>query len=118
MVSPVLAQAILQQRAPDIVGEFQRGQEFARQKKVRTLAGEALRSGGGESLKELQGLDPEVALSLGEAIKAQSGADIGDFIRDAGIGQRMLQQGNTQGFLSFADQRIEKLRFQGRDTVI
>jgi hypothetical protein len=29
----------------------------------------------------------------------------------------MLQQGNTQGFLSFADQRIEKLRFQGRDTV-
>ena len=116
MVSPILAQAILEQRAPDLVGQFQQGQEQARQKQVRTLAGEALKAGGGESLKELEGLDPQIALALGESIRARSGVDIAEFVRDAKIGERMLQQGNSQGFLDFADQRIAKLRFQGRDT--
>jgi len=116
MVSETLAQAIINQRVPDLIGQFEQGQEVTRQKQTRTLAGQALQEGGGRALDELKALNPEVALSLGEAIRAQSGADINEFIRDAKIGQNLLLQGNTQGFLSFADQRSNILRQQGRDT--
>lgn len=116
MVSSVLAQAILNQRAPDIVGAFREGQEISRQEQVRTLSGEALKAGGGEALTELQGLDPEIAFSIGESIRAQTAQDTNDFIRDAGIGKRMLEQGNIQGFIAFTDQRSNILRQLGRDT--
>lgn len=116
MANGTLAQLILSQRAPDIVGAFQRGREEARQERVRTLAGEAFKTGGGEALDELRGIDPQIALSIGETIRAQSAADINEFIRDAGIGKRMLESGNTQGFLAFTQQRSNILRQQGRDT--
>ena len=116
MVSQVLAQAILNQQAPDVVGQFRAGQEVARQQRARTLAGEALQQGGGAALDELRGVDPQVALQLGQQIQAQSANDLNEFIRDAGIGQRFLQSNNVQGFLDFARQRSAILRQQGRDS--
>ena len=116
MVSNVLAQAILNQQAPDLVGSFDRGREQARQSQVRDLTGQALQQGGGRALEQLQGIDPQVALALGSEIQARSANDLNEFVRDAGIGQRMLQQGDVQGFLSFADQRSNILRQQGRDS--
>ena len=116
MVSQVLAQAILDQRAPDILGQFRAGQEVARQQRARTLAGEALRQGGGAALDELRDVDPQVALQLGQQIQASSANDLNEFIRDAGIGQRFLQSNNVQGFLDFARQRSAILRQQGRDS--
>ena len=105
MVTSVLAEAILSQRAPDIVGSFKAGREEARQEQVRTLTGEALSAGGGEKLRILTELDPKIGLELGAAIQARSAKDTEDFIRDAAVGKRFLQSGNTQGFLQFARQR-------------
>lgn len=116
MVSSVLAQAILSQKAPDILGSFKAGREEARQEQVRTLTGEALKAGGGEALEQLTTLDPKIALELGTAIRAKSAADVESFIRDASIGRQLLMSGNTQGFLAFAQQRSNTIRQQGRDT--
>ena len=116
MVSSVLAEAILSQQAPDIVGSFRAGQADARKRQVRKLTGEALKEGGGDALKLLQGLDPEVALSLGQSMRATSAADMADFVRDAGIGQSFLRSGNVQGFVSFAEGRINTIRQRGGDT--
>lgn len=114
-ISETLAQAIINPRGPDIVGAFERGQEKALARKTRTLSGEALQAGGGAALTELQGINPEVALAIGESIQAQSGKDINDFVRDAIIGERMLLAGNIPGFISFADNRIRILERQGRN---
>ena len=122
-INQTLAQAIINQRAPDILGEFRRGQQIARegkervrQEEVRTLAGASLSAGGGKDLEALKALDPIVALSIGEAINAQSAADINEMIRDAGITKRMLEAGNSQGALTFVQQRFNTLQHQGRNT--
>jgi hypothetical protein len=115
-VSNALAQAILSQKGPDIVGSFRAGQEEARQGDIRRLSGQALQEGGGDALKELQGIDPEVAMAIGQELGARSAKDINDFVRDAGIGLNLLQSGDTQGALSFAMQRRDTLAQQGRDT--
>jgi hypothetical protein len=116
MVSPVLQQAILNNRVPDLLGAFDIGRGEQRQQKTRELSGQALQSGGGDALKELQGVNPEVAMAIGESIRAKSALDINDFIRDARIGKNLLDTGDQQGFLSFARQRSNVLRAQGRDT--
>jgi len=116
MASGALAQLIMSQRAPDIVGAFDRGREQARQEDIRTLSSEALKPGDGSALDQLQDIDPQIALSIGEAIRAQDVNDVAEFIRDAGIGKQMLESGNMQGFLAFSDQRSNVLRQRGRDT--
>lgn len=116
MVSSVLANAILNQRTPDIVGSFQRGQEIGRRGRARTLAGEALKEGGGESLDELFNVDPEIAFTIGEQINARNAQDINNYIRDAKIGLDHLNAGDVQGALNFGQQRIAALKLQGRDT--
>lgn len=116
MVSTALAEAILSQKAPDIVGSFKKGREEARQVQVKTLTGEALKAGGGAALEQLKELDPKIALELGTSLRAGTAADIEDFVRDASVGKRLLQSGNTQGFIQFAQQRSNTLRQQGRDT--
>lgn len=115
MVSSVLAQAILGQKAPDIVGSFREGQEIARQAEVKELAGQAI-STGGEGLERLTTLDPEIGLAIGEKIRARNSQDINDFLRDAEIGLSKLNTGDTQGFLNFAQGRRQAIRLRGGDT--
>lgn len=114
MVSQVLAQAILNQKAPDVVGEFMKGQEIAKGRKTEQLAGQVLR--GESSLDELLEVNPEVALALGETIRARSAKDINDFIRDAKITQGMLQRGDTDSARSFVQQRRNSIAMRGGDT--
>ena len=121
MVSQVLAQAILGQAQADpldVLGAFRKGQDITRGIQAKTLAGQALQGGeaGAEAFKELQGLDPEVALQIGEKIQARDAQSVNDFIRDAKIGQNLLASGNTQGFLNFADQRSQIIRNAGGDS--
>ena len=116
MVSSVLAQAILSQKTPDLVGSFREGQEISRQGKVKELSSLALKEGGGESLDQLIDLDPEVGLALGEHIGARSAKDLNDFIASAKIGLNQLNNGDVQGFISFGEQRIATLKQQGRNT--
>jgi hypothetical protein len=116
MVSSVLAQAILEQRSPDLVGEFEKGREITRGRQTRELTGEALRSGGGEALDELRDVNPEVALNVGETIRARNAKDINDFIRDARIGLAKIESGDIQGALQFASQRRNAVARRGGDT--
>jgi len=116
MVSQVLANAILNQRTPDIVGKFREGLEFGRGERVRELSGQALQSGGGEALEELIGLNADVGLAIGETIRAKSAKDINDFIRDAKITERMIASGDEQGALQFAQQRRNAIALRGGDT--
>ena len=116
MVSPLIAQAILSQKAPNLVGSFREGQEISRQGKVKELSSLALKEGGGESLDQLIDLDPEVGLALGEHIVARSAKDLNDFIASAKIGLNQLNNGDVQGFISFGEQRIATLKQQGRNT--
>ena len=114
MVSSVLAQAILNQDVPDIVGSFREGEEIARQQKVRELSGQAL---AGEGIDPLLGeIAPEVALALGEQLRARSAKDISDFLRDAGIARSKLQAGDVQGALQFGMQRRNAIKLRGGDT--
>ena len=116
MVSSVLAQAILSQKTPNIVGSFREGQEISRQGKVKELSSLALKEGGGESLDQLIDLDPEVGLALCEHIGARSAKDLNDFIASAKIGLNQLNNGDVPGFISFGEQRIATLKQQGRNT--
>jgi len=113
MVSPVVAQAILSQRAPDVLGAFERGREQQRQSDIRELSGQAF-AGQEGALKELAGIEPAIALQIGESIRAKDAKDIDEFIRDARIGQNLLQS-NPQGFITFADQRIQQIMARGGD---
>lgn len=114
MVSSVLAQAILDQNAPDIVGAFKEGQREAREAKTRELAGKALTTGQIDPL--LAEISPEIAFSIGEQIRARNARDISDFMRDAQIAKSKLDAGDTQGALQFAIQRRNAIRNRGGDT--
>lgn len=114
-LSPILAQAILNQKTPDIIGSFQAGQERGRQEKARTLAGEALQGRQG-ALTELQGVSPEVALQVGESIRARSAGDIEDTIRDFRYTGALLASGDQQKAEMFLTDRLNRLQSQGRDT--
>ena len=116
MVSQTLAQAILNQKAPDIVGSFREGQEFARDKKVKRLTGEALQEGGGQKLQELIGLDPEVGYNLAEAIGARSAKELNSFIRDASITQNFFNQGNFAQGRQFIQQSRDTAEMAGSGT--
>ena len=115
MASSALVQAILNNDGPDLVGSFRDGQEISRQGKIKELSGQALKGNEG-ALDELAGLDPEVALSLGETLRAKSAKDINDFIRDARIGLNQLQNNDIQGAKSFAYQRLSAIKQRGGDT--
>jgi hypothetical protein len=115
MVSSVLAQAILNNDGPDLVGSFREGQEISRQSKIKELSGQALKGNEG-ALDELSGLDPEIAYGLGETLRARSAKDINDFIRDARIGLDQLKNGDVQGAIAFGYQRRDSIRQRGGDT--
>lgn len=116
MVSRVLAQAILNQKAPDIVGAFKSGQEEVRQKEIGRLASLSIRQKGGLALDELTDIDPDIALAIGEQLRAGSAQDIDDFLRDSKIALAKLNANDPQGALEFAVQRRNALKLQNRDT--
>ena len=116
MVSPLIAQAILSQKAPNLVGSFREGQEISRQGKIKELSSLALKDKSGESLDQLIDLDPEVGLALGEQIGARSAKDLNDFISAAKIGLNQLQNNDIQGAKSFAYQRLAAIKQRGGDT--
>jgi hypothetical protein len=113
MVSQTLASAILNQKAPDIVGSFREGQEFAKGQQVEKLTGQALQAGGGQKLQELIGLDPEVGYSLGEAIGARSAKELNNFIRDASITENFFKQGNFDQGRQFIQQSLDTVKMAG-----
>jgi len=121
-ISPAVAQAILGQRAPDITGAFQRGQDTAhqrqersRQDKIRELSGMAAQGEEG-ALGELTGIAPEAALKLREAMGAKDDAAADRFLRDARTGEKLLASGDTQGFIALARGRLGALQQMGDDT--
>mgnify|MGYP003632285547 CR=1 FL=1 len=113
MVSQTLASAILNQKAPDIVGSFREGQEFAKGQQVEKLTGQALQAGGGQKLQELIGLDPEVGYNLAEAIGARSAKELNNFIRDASITENFFKQGNFDQGRQFIQQSLDTVRMAG-----
>ena len=113
MVSQTLASAILNQKAPDIVGSFREGQEFAKGQQVEKLTGEALQAGGGQKLQELIGLDPEVGYNLADAIGARSAKELNNFIRDASITENFFKQGNFDQGRQFIQQSLDTVRMAG-----
>ena len=113
MVSQTLASAILNQKAPDIVGSFREGQKFAKGQQVEKLTGEALQAGGGQKLQELIGLDPEVGYNLAEAIGARSAKELNNFIRDASITENFFKQGNFDQGRQFIQQSLDTVRMAG-----
>ena len=106
MVSQVLANAILNQKAPDILGSFREGQEFAKGQQVKQLAGEALQAGGGERLQELIGLDPEVGYALADAIGARNAKELNSFVRDARIVDNLFKSGSVGQAKQFIEQSL------------
>ena len=114
MVSQVLANAILDQKGPDIVGSFREGQEFAKGKQVEKLSGQALQSGGGESLQELIGLDPEIGYAIGEAIGARSAKELNGFIRNASIAENFLKTGQNGAARQFMEQSRKSAEMAGK----
>lgn len=114
MVSQVLAQAILNQKAPDILGKFQEGQQIAKKQHTEELVGKILQ--GEDRLSELAGINPEVALSLGEQIRARNAQDINDFVRDAKITEGMLLANDPQRAQQFLSQRFDAIQRRGGDT--
>jgi hypothetical protein len=106
MVSQVLANAILNQKAPDVLGSFREGQEFAKGQQVKQLAGEALQAGGGERLQELIGLDPEVGYALADAIGARNAKELNRFIADARIVDNLFKSGSVGQAKQFIEQSL------------
>jgi hypothetical protein len=115
MVSPLVAQAILSNEGPDVVGSFQRGREDARQGEIKRLSSQALKGEEG-AFDALQGIAPEVAMMIGEKIGAGSARDLNNFVRDAGYAQKMLAGGNNQGAMVFVSNRLNDIKRRGGDT--
>ena len=114
MVSSVLAQAILNQQSPDILGAFERGREKVRKQKTDKLVGEAISTGKIDpSLAEL---DPQIAFALGEQLRARNAKDISDFLRDSKIAKAKLEAGDVQGAIAFGQQRRNAIKMRGGDT--
>jgi hypothetical protein len=115
MVSQVLQQAILNLKGPDLVGSFREGREFARQDQIKDLSGRAAQGEEG-ALDELRGIDPEIAFKIGESIGARDARGVSEFVRDSRVGLSMLSAGDPQGFVDFANNRIENIRASGGNT--
>lgn len=115
MVSPAVAQAILNQPTPDILGQFRSGQEFQRQSQVRKFAGMAS-EGDQEAMEQLRGLDPQVALQMQQVLGAKDQAALAGFVQDAKVLEGLLSSGNNQGAMAFANSRLDALKRMGRNT--
>ncbi len=114
MVSPAVAQAILNQKSPDILGEFRKGQEFSRQKRVRNIAGEIL-GGDTGNLSELRKLDPKVAMALAQHFQSQSAAGLDETIRDSRTAMNLLAQGDVAATERLLQRRLALGQLTGQN---
>jgi hypothetical protein len=135
-IDPIVAQAILSNRTPNLVGQFFAGQEAAqrskslareeeakiaesqRQEQARGLTGRVARQafGTGE-LGELAGVDPNAAAQLAQAAGIPIGqeARLQSFAKDIRIAKTLAEQ-NPEKSLEFLIQRRNKLNSLGIET--
>lgn len=111
MINSSLAQAIVNPNTPDPLQAFQRGQAIGKKRKTSSLAGRAIQ-GDADAFSELQTLDPEVGLAIGESIRATSAKDVNDFIRDAKITQGLLSSDPNRAAM-FLENRIQGIEARG-----
>lgn len=115
MVSPVLANALLNIKSPDLVGSFQRGQEQAKQQQIGDLKGQIL-SGEHEKFDELRGLAPEVAVQLQQGLMSRNAAELDETIKASRYGAAIANSGDREGLAQYLADRSTVLRSQGRNT--
>jgi hypothetical protein len=118
MLSPVIAQAILGQQAPDVAGQLFQGQEESRVRQARQLQGQALQKqlGTGE-LGQLAGKDPAAAAQMAKALGIPIGEEerLKSFAKDIQIASGLALT-NPQEAIQFALQRRNKLNDLGIET--
>jgi hypothetical protein len=117
MVSPVLAQAILGQKAPDIVGSFEAGQQQAQLERSQEAARTAATRQFGSELGEVAATDPAVAAELAKALDIPVGETkrLESFAKDLQIANSLADT-DPQQAVSFMLQRRNKLNNLGIET--
>lgn len=117
-ISPVLAQAIMETaKGPDIMGQFQAGQEagFQRQERerqveVRDLLGQAY--GGDEgALEQLGTLDPEKAFQLQNMFNTRDNQSTSQLFKDAVVARNLTGSARQQ----FMADRAKRILRSGGD---
>lgn len=112
MVSSAVAQAILNQPTPDILGQFRQGQEYQRGQSIRKFAGMAAK-GDSEAMRELESLDPSIALALQQSLGARDQASVARAIEDARIAKNLIEAGRPQDARVFIGNRLKALKSMG-----
>ena len=121
-ISQAVANAILGQRAPDILGSFEQGQEVARGREERSrarqiqeLSGQAYK-GDAEAFSELQGIAPEVALELQNKLNIKDKGGLDRLYTDARTALSIYENYGVEGVISFGENRIQGLKSMFADT--
>lgn len=121
-ISQAVANAILGQRAPDILGSFEQGQEVARGREERSrarqiqeLSGQAYK-GDADSFDELQNMAPEMALELQNALGAKDKDALNRLYTDAKTALSIYEDYGVEGVISFGENRIQGLKSMFADT--
>ena len=121
-ISQAVANAILGQRAPDILGSFEQGQEVARGREERSrarqiqeLSGQAYK-GDAEAFGELQGIAPEVALELQNKLNIKDKGGLDRLYTDARTALSIYENYGVEGVISFGENRIQGLKSMFADT--
>jgi len=112
-ISQSVAQAILGQRTPDIMGAFEQGQETAfkrqerdRQEKIRELSGMAIQGNEG-AMGDLSDLDASTALKIQDALGVGDKGALERMYIDAKNAMGLLAQGQPQQALALARNRLQ-----------
>ena len=118
-ISQAVAQAILRQKTPDIMGAFERGQETAfkrqerdRQEKISELSGMAIQGSEG-AMGDLSDLDATAALKIQEALGVRDKSALERMYIDAKQGLNLLTEGRTQDTLALVRNRLRYQRQMG-----
>ena len=121
-ISQAVANAILGQRAPDILGSFEQGQEVARGREERSrarqiqeLSGQAYK-GDAEAFGELQNMAPDVALELQNKLNIKDKGGLDRLYTDAKTALSIYEDYGVEGVISFGENRIQGLKSMFADT--
>ena len=121
-ISQAVANAILGQRAPDILGSFEQGQEVARGREERSrarqiqeLSGQAYK-GDADSFDKLQNMAPDVALELQNALGAKDKDALNRLYTDAKTALSIYEDYGVDGVISFGENRMQGLQSMFADT--
>jgi len=121
-ISQAVANAILGQRAPDILGSFEQGQavargreERSRARQIQELSGQSYK-GDAEAFGELQGIAPEVALELQNKLNIKDKGGLDRLYTDAKTALSIYENYGVEGVISFGENRIQGLKSMFADT--